>query len=109
MRSVAIRELIEGVDAIEMDPTAKRQFRQLVRAIGAAHGFVWIERQEREQFAHELLLRGVSRATIRERLMAHFGVSRQQAYRTIRGALQLYRKPILNETRTRFNAPIDNS
>jgi hypothetical protein len=108
MRSIAIRELIAGVDAMDLDPSAKRQFRQLVRVIGAAHGFTWIERQERTQFAHDLLMKGVSRATIRERLIAHFDVSRPQAYRIISGALKLYQKRPLDETASGFNAPIEN-
>lgn len=98
MHSVAIREIIAGVDAMDLDPAAKRQFRQLVRAIGAAHGFAWIEREERTEFARELLAKRVSRATVRDRLIAHFDVSRPQAYRIISSALQLSQKPALDET-----------
>lgn len=107
MHSIAIREIIAGVDAMDLDPVAKRQFRQLVRAIGAAHGFAWIEREERVEFARELLAKKVSRATVRDRLIAHFDVSRPQAYRIIGGALQLSHKPALDETASRSNARRD--
>jgi hypothetical protein len=93
MRSEPIREIIEGVEAMDLDPVAKQQFRQLVRAIGATHGFSWIEREERTVFARELLARKVSRATVRDRLMAHFSISKTQAYRVIEQALQLSHFP----------------
>jgi len=89
MQSIAIREIIDGIEAMDLDPVAKRQFRQLVRAVGAAHGLSWIEREERTVFAKELLVRKVSRATVRDRLMAHFSISKTQAYRVIEQALQL--------------------
>ena len=89
MHSIAIREIIDGVEAMELDPAARRQFRQLVRAIGAAHGFAWMEREERTIFARELLARKVSRPTVRDRLIAHFSISKTQAYRIIEQALQL--------------------
>ena len=50
MHSIAIREIIDGVEAMDLDPAARQQFRQLVRAIGAVHGFSWIEREERTVF-----------------------------------------------------------
>ena len=89
MHSIAIREIIEGVEAMDLDPAARQQFRQLVRAIGAVHGFSWIEREDRTVFARELLAKKVSRATVRDRLMAHFSISKTQAYRVIEQALQL--------------------
>jgi hypothetical protein len=89
MHSIAIREIIEGVEAMDLDPAARQQFRQLVRSIGAAHGFAWVEREERTVFARELLAKRVSRATVRDRLMAHFSISKTQAYRVIEQALQL--------------------
>jgi hypothetical protein len=93
MHSIAIREIIEGVEAMDLDPAARQQFRQLVRTIGITHGFSWIEREERTVFARELLARKVSRATVRERLMAHFSISKTQAYRVIEQALQLSHFP----------------
>lgn len=89
MHSIAIREIIDGVEAMDLDPAARRQFRQLVRTIGAAHGFAWMEREQRTEFARELLARKVSRPTVRDRLMAHFNISKTQAYRVIERALQL--------------------
>lgn len=107
MHSVAIREIINGVDAMDLDPAVKRQFRQLVRAIGAAHGLSWIEREERITFARVLLAKRVSRATVRDRLIAHFDVSRPQAYRIISSALQLSQKLALNETTSGSNTHRD--
>ena len=108
MHSIAIREIIEGVEAMDLDSAAKRQFRQLIRAIGTAHGFLWIEREERTEFARELLAKRVSRATVRDRLIAHFDVSRPQAYRIISSALQLSQKLALNETSHGSNTHTNN-
>lgn len=108
MHSIAIREIIDGVEAMDLDPAAKRQFRQLVRAIGTAHGFLWIEREERTEFARELLAKRVSRATVRDRLMAHFGISKTQAYRVIEQALQLSHFSPSFGTPSGFNAHTNN-
>ena len=91
-------EILEGVDAIDVDAGAKAVFRQLVAAIGAAHGVAGIEKAARVNFARELLSLRVSRATIRDRLIAHFAVSRPQAYRIIGAALQLSQKAVNFET-----------
>jgi hypothetical protein len=89
MDGAALVEIMEGIGALDVDPVAKREFSNLVRGIGAAHGCVQIARVDRAMFARELLARKVSRATIRDRLIATFGVSRPEAYRTIGRALQL--------------------
>lgn len=89
MDGAALIEIIEGIGGLDVDPVAKREFSNLVRGIGAAHGCPQIARLDRTMFARELLMRGVSRATIRDRLIATFGVSRTQAYRIIDAALQL--------------------
>jgi hypothetical protein len=89
MSAGVLQEIMQEVDASNIDPLAKKQFRQLVRVIGAAHGFAWMERAERTEFARELLARKVSRPTVRDRLMAHFSISKTQAYRVIEQALQL--------------------
>jgi hypothetical protein len=92
MIGAALIEIIEGIDRLEADQSAKREFGALVRAIGAAHGCSGIERLDRTAFARQLLNAGISRPTIRDRLIAMFGVSRPHAYRIISAALQLSRK-----------------
>jgi site-specific recombinase XerD len=89
MSAGVLQEIMQEVDASNIDPLAKQQFRQLVRTIGAAHGLAWMEREQRTEFARELLARKVSRPTVRDRLMAHFSISKTQAYRVIEQALQL--------------------
>jgi hypothetical protein len=87
-----VLEILEAVDLLDADSVAKRKFRELVSAIGAAHGLKGLDRQRRVQFARELLMLKVSRSTIRDRLIALFGISRCQAYRTIDAALKLSHK-----------------
>lgn len=88
MDSTALVEIMEGIGMLDVDPIAKREFGNLVRGIGAAHGCTQIARLDRTMFARELLVRGVSRPTIRDRLIATFGVSRPEAYRVIGRALR---------------------
>jgi hypothetical protein len=88
MDGAALLEIMEGIGMLDVDPTAKREFSNLVRGIGAAHGCTQIARLDRATFARELLVRGVSRPTIRDRLIATFGVSRPEAYRIIGRALR---------------------
>jgi hypothetical protein len=103
----AMLEIMEAVDLLDADSAAKSKFRELVRAIGAAHGLRWLEREERVEFARELLRRKVSRPTIRDRLMAFFSISRGQAYRIIDAALQLSQNPPESETCPMFNGASD--
>lgn len=92
MDGAALIEIMEGIGTLDVDPIAKREFSNLVRGIGAAHGCPHITRLDRIVFAQELLMRRVSGATIRDRLIATFGVSRAHAYRIIDGARQLVPK-----------------
>ncbi|MBK4739211.1 hypothetical protein [Noviherbaspirillum pedocola] len=89
MQSIAILEILEGLNTMDVDQSAKHQFQQLVRAVASSHGVSWVERQDRTAFARDLLANRVSRPTVRERLIARFGVSRTHAYRIIDEALQL--------------------
>ena len=98
MNGAALIEIMEGIDRLDADQSAKRKFSDLVRAVGAAHGCAQIERAERIAFARQLLAQGVSRPTIRDRLAAIFGVSRPHAYRIINAALQLSHKAPSDET-----------
>lgn len=109
MDGAALMEIMEGIGGLNVDPVAKREFSNLVRGIGVAHGCVQIVRTDRITFARELLARGVSRPTIRDRLIATFGVSRPQAYLIIKGALRapLSKNPALVYTPIRSNGNID--
>lgn len=103
MQSLAIRQLIAGVEAMNLDAVTLQNFRRLVRSVGRANGLQWIEREARVEFAYALLTKRVSRATIRDRLVAHFDISRPHAYRIIAAALQLSQERALNETHKAFN------
>lgn len=109
MDGAALVEIMEGIGRLDVDPVAKREFSNLVRGIGAAHGCVQIARVDRIMFARELLVRKVSRPTIRDRLIATFGVSRPQAYLIIKSALRLplSKKPELVYTAIQSNGCID--
>jgi hypothetical protein len=98
MNGAALLEIMEGIEMLDADPVAKRKFSDLVRGIGAAHGCMHVERAERVDFALSLLTRRVSRPTVRDRLIATFGISRPHAYRIINAALQLSQKSVRNET-----------
>lgn len=84
-----VEELLRGLDRLEVDEAAKRQFSQLVEAIAAAHGLRSIERAARVDFARRLHELRTSRATIRDRLIARYGVSTRQAYRIINQGMKL--------------------
>jgi hypothetical protein len=88
-QSIVIQEIMEGVNAMDVDPAAKQKFLQLVGAIGSAHGFDWIERANRIALARDLLRLRVARPLVRDRLMTLFDISQPQAYRIISHALQL--------------------
>lgn len=107
MDGAALIEIMEGIGALDVDPIAKLEFSNLVRGIGTAHGCTQIVRLDRTLFARELLARGVSRATIRDRMISTFGVSRPEAYRSINRAMRrsekLYPKPPETETPIRSN------
>jgi hypothetical protein len=83
----ALLEILEGVEAIDVDGAAKDKFRQLVGTVANTHGYDWIGRAGRVTFASRLLRMHVARPEIRDRLMAFYGISRAQAYRIIDYAL----------------------
>jgi hypothetical protein len=87
MRTAAILEIIEGVDSLDADDKSKALFRHLVCMVGVAHGLSRIVRNEQVTFARRLLALRTSRATIRDRLISNYGVSRSQAYNLIGAAL----------------------
>jgi len=83
----ALIEILEGVDAIDVDASAKEKFRNLVGTVATTHGYDWIERANRIVYAKRLLAAGTKRPEVRDRLMALYEVSRPQAYRIISNAL----------------------
>jgi hypothetical protein len=87
VRPTALREILEGVECLDADEHAKRQFKRLVCEIGATHGVRGIAHAARVNFARHLLEARISRATIRDRLIARYEVSRSQAYAIISDAL----------------------
>lgn len=109
MRSIstAILEIMQAIDTVDVDQTAKAKFRQMVGAIAAAHGFDWMERASRIAFAKDLLRMRVARPLIRDRLMALYAISRPQAYRIISHALQLSHEWTSDETPSKSNEHIE--
>lgn len=94
MRADTFRELMDKVQGIEADDITKRAFMELIRATAVANGVTSLERDERVEFARHLLqdIRE-SRSTVRDRLMAAFGITESTAYRDIDKALQIVPKP----------------
>jgi hypothetical protein len=86
--SMAVLEIMESIEAVDVDQAAKQKFRQMVGAIAANHGFEWMERANRITFARDLLRARVARPVVRDRLISLYGISRPQAYRVISHALQ---------------------
>lgn len=86
--STAVLEIMQAIDAIDVDQAAKQKFRQMVGAIAATHGYGWIERANRIAMARDLLRLRVARPVIGDRLIVAFGISRPQAYRVLSEAMQ---------------------
>lgn len=82
-----LQEIIEGVDALAVPADVLEQFKRLVRRTGAAHGISGMANAERVEYARRLVRAGISRATVRDRLMATHGISRRQAYVVIGAAI----------------------
>jgi hypothetical protein len=80
-------EIIAAIESLQADESAKADFRRAIGRICSIHGSAWSLRDDRIAFARDLLALRVSRPTIRDRLMARFGVSKTEAYRTIEAAL----------------------
>lgn len=79
-RADILQDILAAIDSLDAPSSAREQFRLLVVKTGAAHGIADMARAERVEYARRLIRAGVSRATIRDRLMAVFEVSRSQAY-----------------------------
>ena len=89
MRAAILNEIIEAAALLDAEPAVVRQFQRMVRRIGAHHSVVGMAHAEQLDFAVRLLSAGVSRPTVRERLMAINGISRSQAYIVINEALHI--------------------
>ena len=87
MRASVLHEIIEQTDGLDIPASAKEQVKRLVRNLGAAHGASGMAHAEHVDYARRLLRAQISRATIRNRLMALFGISRSQAYNVIQNSL----------------------
>jgi hypothetical protein len=96
-------EIIAAMESLQVDESAKAAFRQMMGRICSIHGAAWSRRDDRIVFARKLLALRVSRATIRDRLIARFNVSRGEAYRSIGEALKLSQNEHENETGNRSN------
>lgn len=107
MRASVLQSLISSFDGIAVDEGVRQQFKDVVRQVGQAYGYSMADRNERVLFARQLLDRGISRPTIRDRLMAHFEISKPQAYRVIGEALQLSQNCSGFDTRKRSNPTIE--
>lgn len=83
----ALLEIIGQLERLDVDDDARTAFRSLIVAFGTQHGFRSIERREQMAFVRHLLALKVSRPTIRDRIMARYGISTRQAYRLIGEAL----------------------
>lgn len=103
MTRALVKEIMDAVDALDSDEASKVQFRSAVRRVCTAHGFHWVAKDDRMAFARELLLRKVSRSTIRDRLIACYGISWSQAYRSIASALKLAQNQRPNAMESSFN------
>lgn len=87
MRSKLITDILAGISHLNMDDSAKREVKDFVRSIGLNYGIRAVDLADRVAYAQKLLAQHVSRATVRDRLMACYEISRRQAYRIIDTAL----------------------
>lgn len=87
MRSAPLIEIISRLEGLDVDDGARATFRSMVLEVSAQHGLTGFDRDEQLAYARRLLALRVSRPTIRDRLIALYGISRRQAYRLIGEAL----------------------
>lgn len=94
MSAPLFKDLSAGIDALDVDESAKDAFRAFLRGVRVAHGDGdSIEREERLVFAVDLLAKRVARCEIRNRLIARFEISRSHAYRVIDAARSIVTIP----------------
>lgn len=82
-----LQEILTAVSQSDLPPQARDQFKQIVMQAGIAHGLRELVHASRVEHARRLVRAGVSRPTVRDRLIALYGMSRRQAYRLIDEAI----------------------
>jgi hypothetical protein len=92
MRSAPFLEIIDRLESLNVDDGARQTFHRLLLEIGTRHGVSGLVHYEQVVFVRKLLGLRVSRPTIRDRLMALYGISQRQAYRLIDEGLKLCQK-----------------
>ncbi len=101
-----IADLVAELALIDADDSIKKQIRNRLYKVGSMHGVRPLRQMERLDFALHLLGLAVSVSTIRDRLMATFGVAESQAYRDVQKALNLRHLTPSNGTANSENDPI---
>jgi hypothetical protein len=96
MRVSSIRQLFKDIDHLPVDDSARRIFKQLLAERARQEGITGLDREGRVAFAQSLLFMRMSKPTVRDRLMAHYGISSRQAERVINDALKLRHKSPVN-------------
>jgi hypothetical protein len=99
----ALLEIMSRLEGLAIDDTARQVVRNLVVEVGTQYGVRGIGHDDQLAYIQRLLALRVSRSTIRDRLMALYGVSRRHAYRLIDEALQLCRERPNHGTRSKDN------
>ena len=94
MRSAPFLEIIDCLDGLNVDDGARQAFRRLLLEVGNRHGISGLEHDEQLTYVRGLLALRVSRPTIRDRLIALYGISKSQAYRLIDEAMRLCQKKL---------------
>jgi hypothetical protein len=102
-RSKPLLDIIDRLPGLDVAETARIKFKRLVYEIGAFYGIRGLDYADRIDFARHLLKQKEARATIRDRLMVRYEVSRRQAYRIIDDGLELCQKQPSNGTPIVFN------
>jgi hypothetical protein len=93
MRDEVLKDLLAKLEeCTTADANARAEFRRMIEAVRARHGIGRPARDERTQFARQLLDARTPRPEVRDRLMARFQVGESQAYRDIADALQIVPK-----------------
>lgn len=88
MRAQPILDVIARLDSLDVDEGAREAFRNLVMDVGRKHGIKSVERDEQLSHIRRLLAQRISRATIRDRISALYGISARHAYRLIEESLK---------------------
>jgi hypothetical protein len=102
-QSKPLLDIIDRLPGLDVAETARGKFKRLVYEVGVFYGIRGLDHADRIDFARRLLKQKEARATIRDRLMVRYEVSRRQAYRIIDDGLELCQKQPSNGTPIVFN------